>query len=234
MTSHSIKAIIFDFDGLIMDTELPEFRAWEEIFTEYGQTLTIKEWANVIGASYATFDPFDHLVELTGNGLDREAILDRETITERRTRRHSQLISDLDALPGVLDYIAQARQQGIELAIASSSPRYWVEDHLRKLDVYDRFSVVVTREDALVTKPEPDLFIAAVRALGIEPDRVIAIEDSPNGIAAARKTGLFTLAVPNTLTEQMDLSAANHLTPSLTDLPLGDLLTRATEHYRTM
>ena len=220
MPANHIQAIIFDFDGLIMDTELPEFRAWEEVYADHGQALGMKEWATVIGSSYEAFNPLDHLAGLTGGDLDREAV------TAAKLLRQNELLQGLEPLPGVREYVRDAGSMGIRLAVASSSPRYWVEDHLRESGLLPSFEALVTREDVSVVKPAPDLFLAALKALGVDAQNALAIEDSPNGVTSARAAGLFAVAVPNTLTRLMDLSHADLTIPSLADVPLAELLDR--------
>ena len=220
MVANHIQAIVFDFDGLIMDTELPEFRAWEHVYAEHGQTLGMTEWAAVIGSSYEAFDPFEHLQRLTGRTLERDAV------TAAKTLRQHELLKGLQLLPGVREYVDDARRMGIRLAVASSSPRWWVEGHLRDAGLLEFFEGIVTREDVSAIKPAPDLFEAAVRMLDVPAHRALAIEDSPNGVTSARAAGLVTLAVPNTLTRHMDLTHADLTIPSLADVPLADLLPR--------
>ena len=128
--------------------------------------------------------------------------------------------------PGVRDYLDAARRLGLGLAVASSSSRRWVAGHLERLGLADRFDVLRCAEDVTRVKPHPDLYVAALKALGAAPVAAIALEDSPNGVLAAKRAGLFCVAVPNPLTAKLDLTAADILLASLDELPLPALLRR--------
>ena len=214
-----IKALIFDFDGLIMDTESPEVEAWESIYAEYGQTFPMEVWVrDVVGSAASNFDPAAHLAGLTGQVLDGPALHTRAR-TERLEKQ-----GQLSALPGVLDYLRSARRLGLRLAIASSSSHEWVEKYLRQLSLLDAFEVIICRGDAPRIKPEPDLFLAALNALHLPASDVLVFEDSPNGILAARRAGLRVVAVPNPITARGSIGEADLRLASLTAMPLKHLL----------
>jgi HAD superfamily hydrolase (TIGR01509 family) len=214
-----IKALIFDFDGLIMDTESPEVEAWEAIYAEYGQQFPLQQWVrDVVGSNTGNFDPAAHLADLTGQSLD---------LPELHARAHSHRLhkqGELSALPGVTDYIKAARRLRLRLAIASSSEHSWVDGYLRQLGLLDCFQVVICREDVENIKPEPDLFLAALAALKLPPEEALAFEDSPNGILAARRAGLRVVAVPNPITRHGDMGDPDLQLSSLAGLPLENLL----------
>jgi HAD superfamily hydrolase (TIGR01509 family) len=153
-----------------------------------------------------------------GEGLDRDAT------QRRRDQRKDELIAALDVMEGVRDYIADARRLGMKLAIASSSSRTWVVGHLERLRIHAMWDAVLTRDDVARTKPHPDLYATAVDRLGVHPSRAVALEDSPNGIAAAKAAGLRCVAVPNALTRDLDISRADVRLTSLADMPLERLL----------
>ncbi len=216
-----IRALVFDFDGLILDTEMPVFVAWQEVYRAYGCTLTLAAWSACLGSGDpAAFDPYLHLEAQLGRPVDRAAV-DR-----RQHPREMELLAAQTVLPGVEAYLRDARRLGLGLAVASSSPHSWVDSHLDRLGLLRWFDVVKCGEDVAVTKPAPDLYLAAVAALGVLPAEAIALEDSPNGILAARRAGLFCVAVPNLLTRQLDTSYADLRLDSLADLPLEALLAR--------
>ena len=212
-----IRAIVFDFDGLILDTELPEFQSWQEIYQAHGCTLPFAVWAMCIGTTEA-FDPYAYLEEQLGRAVDREAVqLQRRQLCDA-------LIAAQTVLPGVHDYIADARRLGLQLGVASSSSRAWVSGHLTRLDLHQHFICIKCRDDVPRTKPDPALYQAALAALGVRPEEAVALEDSPNGILAAKRAGLFCVAVPNPLTRQLSLAQADLQVSSLADLPLTALL----------
>jgi beta-phosphoglucomutase-like phosphatase (HAD superfamily) len=124
----------------------------------------------------------------------------------------------------VREYVADAKRLGLRLAVASSSSRAWVLGHLERLHLHAEWDAVRTRDDVARTKPAPDLYLAAVEALGVAPREAVAFEDSMNGIAAAKDAGLWCVAVPNALTAGMDLSRADVRLHSLAETPLEELL----------
>jgi HAD superfamily hydrolase (TIGR01509 family) len=215
-----IEAVVFDFDGLILDTESPVFVAWQEEFDAHGcPPLTIDEWAAEIGTS-GHLD----LVELIRVRATRP--FDEETMHARRRDRRDSLLAGETALPGVLAWLDEADARGLPVAIASSSESDWVEMHLDRLRLRDRFVFLACYSDELAAKPAPDTYLAACAAIGVEPRAAIAIEDSPHGVSAAKTAGLSCIAVPNPVTRLLDLSHADLRLESLADLTLGDAIAR--------
>jgi HAD superfamily hydrolase (TIGR01509 family) len=214
-----VKLIVFDFDGLILDTEAPVYDAWQEIYDEHGHALSFDKWATCIGTA-DTFDPCVDLASLVGQALDAEAL------RQRHRARTDDLIAACAVLPGVREYIAEACQLGIALGVASSSSRAWVDGHLRRLGLRDAFTVVRCADDVTRVKPDPALYLAVLAEAGVRPRDAMALEDSPNGVLAAKRAGLTCVAVPNPLTARLDLGAADLRLASLADLPLTALLAR--------
>jgi len=213
-----IRALIFDFDGLILDTEGPVFQSWQELYQKFGCVLDLATLAGYIGMSPGSIDLFTPLETCLGRPVDR-LILEPQ-----RERRELTLIAEQPIRPGVLAYLTRARQLGLLIGLASSSPCTWVTGHLERLDLIKFFDVIQAAEDVAHTKPDPSLYQTVLHNLGLRPDQAIAIEDSPNGILAARRAGLFCLAVPNPLTRQLSLDQASLQIDSLADLPLEALL----------
>lgn len=214
-----LRALIFDFDGLILDTEGPEFSAWSELYRDHGQTIVLEDWARCIG-TVGGFDPYQDLEDRMGRPLDRELIRAR-----RRARSH-ELIQIEEVRPGIADYLAEARRRGMGLAVASSSPREWVAGHLERLGLADRFDCLRCADDVAVVKPDPALYRAAIDHLAVAVDEALALEDSPNGILAAKRAGLACVACPNRLTRELDVSRADLIVESLADLSLEALAAR--------
>jgi HAD superfamily hydrolase (TIGR01509 family) len=217
-----IQAVVFDFDGLILETESPSLQSWAEIYREHGHEVPMDKWHGYLGADRG-FEPVDYLAALVGEGLDRVAT------QARRDLRKTELIAALDVMEGVRDYIAEARGLGLKLGVASSSSRAWVVGHLERLRINAYWDAVVTRDDVVRTKPSPDLYELVVRRLGIPASSAVALEDSPNGIAAAKEAGLYCVAVPNALTRDLDVSRADVRLASLAEMPLEELLRRLTQ-----
>lgn len=221
-----MKAFIFDFDGLIIDTELAEFETWREIYAEHGATLTFEVWGDVIGAPANSFDPVAYLEQLTGKSLGHL------NLREERRRRTMERIAKLPLLPGVETYLSEGKRRGFLLGVASNSSLEWVAGHLERAGILDLFDVLRTADHVERPKPAPDLYQAVLDAFGIGPDEAVAFEDSPHGVKAAQAAGIYCVAVPNTLTRRLDLSHADLLVPSLADLPVDDLLHRVQDRRR--
>jgi len=213
-----IKALIFDFDGLIVETEEPIFRAWQRIYREHGQELPLEMWVTIIGTASGPFDPIQHLEERVGRLLDRKGFED----LERRYYEEATAMQRL--MPGVAEYLREAHRLRLGVGIASSSRRAWVVEHLKRFAIADAFDAIVCREDVAHTKPDPQLYLEAVKRLMVMPEEGLALEDSSNGIAAAKAAGLRCVAVPTVMTAGLDLSRADMRIPSLGAVPLTDLL----------
>jgi putative hydrolase of the HAD superfamily len=217
----AIRGLLFDFDGLLIDTETPSRLAYEELYREHGHELPLDKWATLVGTIGAEFDPDAHLEELVGRPLDRAALAER-----RRAREHE--LTDLEDLrPGIEDYLAEAERRGLKTAIVSSSDTDWIDRHLLRLDRRRGWDAIVAASgDVGRAKPQPALYLEALDALGLRPEEAIAFEDSVNGIRAAKGAGVFVVAVPNPITETFALDEADLLLGSLEELSLDDLLAR--------
>ncbi len=222
-----IKALIFDFDGLILDTETPEYIAWQEIFAEHGCELSLDMWGQVIGgAGFSDFDAASHLEELLRSAHPVSQPLDHAALNAHWRQRGDELIAAQAILPGVRDYLDDAQRLGLRLAIASSSKHSWVDTHLNRLGLWHYFEIIKCADDVARTKPDPELYRAALAALHIRAEEAIVFEDSPNGVKAAKRAGIFVVAVPNPLTARLWIDGADLTLKSLADLPLGELLKR--------
>lgn len=213
-----IQALIFDFDGLILDTELSSYQSWQEIYQEHNCYLPLEEWALCIGSGIEQFDPCAYLEKQLGRPVVREEL------TEKRRQRHWELLKSQLALPGVETYIVDAQRLGVKLAIASSSPREWVVDHLTNLGLLEHFTFMKFGDEVKNKKPDPEIYLAALDLLGVSADQAVALEDSPNGVLAAQRAGIFCVAVPNKITSQLSLDHADMRLTSLAELPLEKLI----------
>lgn len=215
-----IEALIFDFDGLILDTETPDYQSWKELYEAYGCDLPIDLWQSNIGA-VDHFDPYAYLEAQLGKRLDRKQI------SQQRRQRDDELLAAQTILPGVEQYLIDARQLGLRTGLASSSDHSWVDRHLDQLRLNHYFEVVICRDDVGNRgKPQPDVYLATIAALQVEPGQGLALEDSPNGVAAAKQAGLFCVAVPNEMTRQLDFARADYRLNSLASMPLTALIDR--------
>jgi HAD superfamily hydrolase (TIGR01509 family) len=214
-----IRGLIFDFDGLILDTESTVYQSWRELYQEHGQELPLQEWGQIIGVSPDEhFDPLARLESHVG------PLGDRQAIAEQRLQRELSLVVKQPILPGVEAYLQAGQNLGLKMAIASSSSLEWVGGHLRRLGLWPYFDAVHTSDDVERTKPNPALYQLALQSLNLSPEEAIVLEDSPNGVTAAQKAGIFCVAVPNPLTSQLCLDHADMQIESLADLPLERLI----------
>ncbi len=219
-----IQALLFDFDGLLMDTETPEVEIWQEIYAEHGAEFPMDIWLrDVVGSTMANFDVAAHLAAVTGRTLDLHAIHERARAS--RLARQARL----SAMPGVAQILTSARRLALRLAVVSSSPHTWVDGYLHQLNLASFFETVVCREDAPRLKPAPDLYLEAMRRLNLPPAACLAFEDSPNGVLAAKRAGLRVVGVPNPVTAHAAHLEADLLLASLAAIPLEHLLERLAE-----
>jgi len=212
-----IKGIIFDFDGLLLDTEYPQFQSWQEAYKLYGCELPLPEWAICIGTG-AIFDPVAYLQARTGVSVDRESILNQHRV------RCKELIEMEPVLPGVKETLAAARQLGVKMGVASSSPQAWVYGHLERLGLLPYMDIIRTADDVKQVKPDPELFTSAAAGLDIRPSEILVFEDSPNGILAAQRAGMYCIVIPNRLTSQLDIHGADLILPAMNAIPLEKLI----------
>ena len=221
-----VRAFLFDFDGLILDTELASRAGWELLYRDHGHELPTDLWATVVGTTHAPFDPMAHLEELVGEPLERE------TLNERRYAHEIALIEAEELRPGIAEYLAAAREHGLKRAIVSSSSRAWVDMHLERLEAAAGWDAICTADrDPARAKPAPVLYLEALELLEVDAAEAVAFEDSPNGVRAAKAAGIFCVAVPNEVTRDLGLeeAGADIVLDSLADLPPEDLFSRLAE-----
>lgn len=207
-----LRAIIFDFDGLLVDTERVSFEAWEAIYAEHGQRLDPAEYGGCVGSTYAGFDPRHALRERAGLDLSAD---DLHVLWERR---QEERVRALTANPGATEVIAGARSHDLKLAVGSSSEPDWLERLLPQIGLDTAFDIVVTRVPPLRAKPFPDIFLECLRRLGVEASEALVLEDSPHGVTAARAAGIEALAIPNTVTRHLEFPGNTPKLDSLYDV----------------
>jgi HAD superfamily hydrolase (TIGR01509 family) len=214
-----LQALIFDFDGLILDTETPEVLVWQGIYREHGFELPADEWAKTVGGyGISNFDPAIHLAELSSVKLDPAEL-------RIRYRRESDAIIHAKPIqPGVLEIMDEARREGLKIAIGSSSPHSWVDAHVKRLGLSSYFEDIICSDDVPPgrTKPNPDIYLKVLERLDVRNNTAVVFEDSPNGVLAAQRANIFVVAVPNPLTEKMGV-AGDLTVSSLAGLSLREL-----------
>ena len=204
-----LRAVLFDFDGIIVDTEWAIYQAWLRTFQAHDHDLPLELYTRCIGSDFDTWSPKTHLEELTGNSFDWHDL---------DTKRQQEIVSELkgsQAMPGVIDLLDQLDEKPIPAAVVSSSSHHWVDGWLERIGLTGRFQNVVCRGDAPRIKPAPDLYLEAAKRLALEPSGCLVIEDSMNGVKAAKAAGMSVWAVPNRVTSCLDFSAADRMFGSL-------------------
>ncbi|MBS3822009.1 MAG: HAD family hydrolase, partial [Phycisphaerae bacterium] len=217
------EAIIFDFDGLILETETPVWSSWRAIYQEHGHDVPVEDWIACLGRSSEYSDFHGKLERLTGRSLDRGAL------KQRRTEMVMARLVEQPPQPGVVDWLDAAARRGLMLAVASGSSHRWVEGHLERLGVIGRFHTIVCADDTERHKPDPAPFTLAAEKLSVPPGRCIVLEDSPNGITAAKAAGMTAVAVPTEMTAPLAFDNADWRIDSLADVTLDELLGRAAQ-----
>jgi putative hydrolase of the HAD superfamily len=216
----TLKALIFDFDGLILDTESPIYYAIRDVYQQYGFAFPLDEYTYCIG-SYEDTGHFLHkLREKMQTPLNFEQLLTQINTTML------QNVNSSTALPGVVNLLEQAKTAGLECLVASSSSYDWVNSQLTRLGLRHFFTHVCTSDDVQHVKPEPDLFLLALSRANIQANEAIIFEDSANGILAAFRAGIFRIAVPNPMTQHLDFSKANMVLKRIDEVPVNELLTK--------
>ena len=216
-----VRAFLFDFDGLILDTETASRAGWQWLYRELGHELPPDKWQLMVG-TVDGWDIWGHLEELVGEPLDRPHW------NERRFAHELSLLEAEELRPGISDYLAYAEREGLRRAIVSSASRGWIDRHLARLEREVGWDAIVTADhDPDRAKPRPTLYLEALDELGVEAGEAIAFEDSPNGANAARAAGIFVVGIPNSVTADMGLDAAADLVlDSLADVKPAALVSQ--------
>ena len=204
-----ISAVLFDFDGVLVDTEWEIYQAWRRTFEAHDHDLPLEVYTRCIGTDFATWSPKSHLEELSGLAFDWHDL---------DARRQSEILAGLSEegpMPGVTGLLERLPYTGLPAAVVSSSSHHWVDGWLEKLGLSAHFHTTVCRGDAPRIKPAPDLFLTAAGRLAMEPHDCLVIEDSLNGLIAAKAAGMRVWVVPNRVTAGLDFSAADRIFASL-------------------
>ncbi|MFJ4918757.1 HAD family hydrolase [Streptomyces sp. NPDC088725] len=216
-TAKPVRAVLFDLDGTLWDPEPHVFRVYSEVYREHGHELTRRSWDGVLGT--IGFDLWSALEDLTGRPLDRAAL------EARVARRKEEELSGLGARSGVLAMLGQADAAGLARSIVSNSPSCWIRRYARQCGVDTGWHAIHSPEgETARAKPAPDLYLEALARLGMRPEEVVAFEDSPGGVRAARAAGVRCVAVPNTMTAPLDLSHADLRIESFLGAELREIL----------
>jgi HAD superfamily hydrolase (TIGR01509 family) len=213
-----ILGIVFDFDGLILETERPQYEAWRDVFASFDRLLPLQAWLDVMGKP-VKIDLFPRrLAAELGRDMDIDALIKRyrEVVTQRLEAQPIQ--------PGVERIIQDARALGLKLAVASGSTHRWVDGHLQRLGLFGFFDHTTCSEDTDKHKPDPEPYLYACQALGISAGMAMALEDSALGITAAKAAGMSTVAVPTDMTGYQSFDHADLHLDSLDQIPLSEMI----------
>ena len=217
-----IKAVIFDFDGLIVDTESAWYEAFKDVFRQYGVDLPLPLWARCIGTTFEAFDPFAYLEEQLQRKIDKEAV------DQKTKERHDFLMASRGLRPGVRQYLEAAKRQHLGIGLASSSSRSWVEPYLKQYGIIQYFDAILTADHVKKVKPDPELYLKALSSLNVKGEEAVAFEDSLNGLRAAKAAGLYCVVVPNQVTDFMPFENHDLKLGSMEELPLEQVIAAIT------
>ncbi len=212
-----MHALIFDFDGLIVDTESAIYEAWRELYRSQGHDLPLPTYVQCVGSVFGHYDPMEALEALTGGPVDWASLL---PVKDARIRAGQV---GLDALPGIRALLGEARAAGTPCVVASSSQRSHVGGWLERTGLREHFDFVRSRDDVARAKPFPDLFLAAAEGLGLRPEQTLVLEDSANGLRASVAAGAPCVIVPSPVTQGSDFSGATAILDSLEGVGLEHL-----------
>lgn len=221
-----MRALIFDFDGLIVDTESAIYVAWRELYLSQGHDLPLPTYVQCVGSVFGHYDPMAALEELTGGPVDWETLL---PIKDARIRAGQV---GLDTLPGIRELLTEARGAGIPCVVASSSQRSHVGGWLDRTGIRHHFDFVRSRDDVARAKPFPDLFLSAAAGLNLNPEETLVLEDSSNGLRASIAAGAPCLIVPSPVTTGSDFTGASAILPTLRGVSVEHLRTIHTAERR--
>ncbi|MGW3612379.1 HAD family hydrolase [Micromonospora sp. NPDC005163] len=215
----TIKALILDFDGLLMDTETTLLESWRCEWRRHGLQLDPAGFFADHGgdANETRYAALEAAVGLT---------YDRASSHALRMAHRAELNSALEPAPGMVGWLDRAAELGLRLAVASSSPITHVGPMLENAGLLARFEVVATGEEVPAHKPDPAVYLLALDRLGLPADEAVAFEDTAHGVAAAHAAGLRCVAVPNPHADHARFTAADLLLHSAADLSLDALLVR--------
>lgn len=224
-----IAAIVFDFDGLLMDTERCLLASWQHEWRQHGLELDLETfWVNHGGDTSA--ERYRRLAAAVGSSYDLAAS------HARRERYRSELLADLGLSPGIGAWLRQAHRARLQLAIASSSSRRWVRGLLEGIGRDHEFAVLACGDEVPSAKPEPDVYLLALSRLGLTAAQAVAVEDSAHGVAAAKAAGLPCIAIPNTHVGPGRFDSADLVLASAAELSLDQALRKlevsADVHWR--
>ena len=218
-----IAALLFDFDGVVVDTEVPTYQSWRDTYAEHGVDLALVDWLPAVGSGTSTggaFDAIAHLERLTGEAVDREAVI------ARRSRRKAELYARAPLLPGVRERLAEAHERGLKTAIVTRNNDERVREQCRLVGLDHPWHAIVCANEE-PTRDKAELYRHALAVLEVDASEALAFEDSPAGVQAAKEAGVLCAAVPNEVTRGASFDEADLVLPSLAERSLDEILALA-------
>jgi putative hydrolase of the HAD superfamily len=212
-----LRALIFDFDGLMVDTETAIYHSWKEIYASHGHSLPLATYVQCVGSHGSNYDPLTELESMVSEPLNRDEIM------AWQSARNRELHVGLDTRAGIRELLLEAERENIPCAVASSSNALWVHGWLDKLGLRSHFAEIVTRDDVARAKPAPDLFLLALQKLGLSGTDALVLEDSANGLIAAVAAGIPCVIIPNEVTSGLDFTDARAVLPTLAGISVETL-----------
>ncbi len=210
MNARPFEAIIFDHDGTLVDTEAPEYVAWDILYKEYGASITMEHWAEVsVGHTTGHKQLYDELIAQ----IDQD--VSYETLRQRLVQLFPITLEKVELMPGVEALLDQLQAANYPMAVATASDRNWVGRWLPRFNLERYFPIVTTRDDVVNNKPAPDVYLLAAEKLGVDPKKCLVFEDSKAGTQAGKSAGMTVVAVPSHVTRTLDFSMADTTVNSL-------------------
>ncbi|OPA81284.1 hypothetical protein BVG16_02915 [Paenibacillus selenitireducens] len=213
-----IKAVVFDFDGLTLDTESSWYESLKQVYTKYGVEFPEESFFQTVGTFDGDFKPYQFL----SNAL--QGTPDSESLKEEVHAIFHDIMSQKQLREGILDYLESAKKLGLKIGLASSSTKSWVESYLRAYGIYEYYDCIHTSDDVSRVKPDPELYLLALRSLGVEGHEAVAFEDSLHGLHAAKAAGLYGVVVPNAVTHHLPFTTHDWKLASMADMSLAELI----------
>jgi len=217
-----IKAIILDFDGIIISSKVAEYESWRRVFKVFNCHLTIKKWIKIIDNPMGEFDPASIIIKKCKYGEK----FNHHDIQILRKHLYEDLRNSLNPLPGVVKLINECSKLGLLIGLASNGIHEQIKVHLIRLKLTSYFNSIKGRDDVENKKPAPDLYLALLKEFKITSSEAIVFEDSPPGIAAAKSADIYTIAVPNKITKYLNLQEADKICKSLKYFSMKDFLAK--------
>jgi HAD superfamily hydrolase (TIGR01509 family) len=209
-----IRAIVLDFDGLIVDTETPIIEAYGDVHAQHGLPFERAEFAAGVGHYDFSFDPWRAF----------DPTLDRDALEKlRRHYNHARTLRQ-PILPGIKALLEAAGALKLRIGLASNSPHTWVEPNLERLGLRSHFEFIACRGDVPSPKPEPDIYKLVLNQFGLRGHEAIAFEDSNAGSLAAKRAGLWVVTIPNPSTTHHDFAHSHLQLTSLAERTLEQLI----------